>query len=77
MAARDRVRKETSRLRLVSPAGAVAAHAPAAGGVPLLGILSALEVGLFAGFTASTCTAATVILYAYASPSMQRDPCRG
>ncbi len=46
--------------------------------VPLVGILSALGVGLFAGFTpALPFLAAAVILYAYASPSTQPDPCRG
>ena len=45
--------------------------------VPLLGILSALGVGLFAGFTpALPFLAAAVILYTYASPSMAQHPCR-
>jgi uncharacterized membrane protein YhhN len=44
--------------------------------VPLLGLLSALGVGLFAGFTpALPFLAAAVILYAYASPSMAQRPC--
>jgi hypothetical protein len=45
--------------------------------VPLLGILSALGVGLFAGFTpALPFLAAAVLLYSYASRSMEQDPCR-
>ena len=45
--------------------------------VPLLGLLSALGVGLFAGFTpALPFLAAAVILYAYASPSMAQRLCR-
>lgn len=44
--------------------------------VPLLGILSALGVGLFAGMTpAIPFLAIAVIVYAYASSSMQRKPC--
>lgn len=44
--------------------------------VPLLGILSALGVGLITGLTpALPFLAVAVILYAYASSSMQRSPC--
>ena len=46
--------------------------------VPLVGLLSALGVGLFAGFTpALRFLAAAVLLYAYASHSLQHEPCRG
>lgn len=45
--------------------------------VPLLGILSALGVGLFAGLTpALPFLAAAVIAYTYASGTIQRIPCR-
>lgn len=46
--------------------------------VPLVGLLSALGVGLFAGFTPGLpFLAAAVLLYAYASHSLQHEPCRG
>lgn len=44
--------------------------------VPLLGILSALGVGLFSGLTpALPFLAAAVIVYTYASATIQRIPC--
>jgi hypothetical protein len=44
--------------------------------VPLLGILSALALGLFIGVTpAIPFLAAAVILYTYVSSSLQREPC--
>jgi hypothetical protein len=44
--------------------------------VPLLGILSALGVGLAVGLTpAIPFLAAAVIVYAYISSSLQRSPC--
>lgn len=44
--------------------------------VPLLGILSALGVGLFAGVTPTLpLLAAAVIAYTYASATIQRTPC--
>ena len=46
--------------------------------VPLTGLLAALGVGLFAGFTpALPFLAAAVILYAWVSPLAKHQPCRG
>lgn len=43
--------------------------------VPLLGILSALMVGLFAGLTPAPPFLAAAVI-AYARSSMEQDPCR-
>jgi hypothetical protein len=46
--------------------------------VPAAGILSALGVGLFAGFTPGLpFLAGAVLLYAYRSRSFEHEPCRG
>ena len=46
--------------------------------VPLVALLSALGVGLFAGFTpALPFLAAAVLLYAYGSNALKHEPCRG
>jgi hypothetical protein len=46
--------------------------------VPLVALLSALGVGLFAGFTPGLpFLAVAMLLYAYASHSLQQGPCQG